>query len=383
MKLKNLASAKITGKRVLLRADLDVPLRNGKVADNTRIKAGLETIRYLLSHKASQIIIIGHAGRPHGKRILGLSLRPIAAQLSTLLKKPVGFLPDCLSKEPSRERIVVLENLRFHIEEEKNNPAFAKALAKKADIFVNDAFGDLRGPHASMVGIPKYLPSYPGFHINYEVSTISKLFARPKRPYLAIIGGGKTDKMPLVKLLLSKADTVVVGGVLGNILLKAQGKNAGKINIKSIQKKDFIEARNICKNPKLVLPCDAICAQESNRPDTIRIVPIEDVPPTHRILDMGPATLTHIFELISESFTILWAGTPGMYEDPHFATGTNLIAKWMARSTGVTVTAGGDTGTAVHRLDLLAKMTHVSTGGGAALALIEGKKLPGLELLKA
>ena len=365
---------------MIVRTDFDVPLMHGAVVQDARIRASIPTIKYLLSKKALQIIIVSHAGRPHGRRVPSLSLAPIAEHLCELLGKPVAVAKDCISSSIPNQRLVVLENLRFHPGEESNNARFASLIAKHGDLFVNDAVAVMHRKHASMVGIPAYLPSYAGLHVEHEVEALEKWLAKPKHPFLAILGGAKADKMNLLNHMLAKSDAVFVMGVLGNILLKAQGKNAGRVDA---QKKDVLEAKRICSHPKLVLPSDAICAKAPGKPHTIRIVPIEDVPAGYRIFDVGPATLTHLFELIDQAKTIFWAGTPGMYEDPHFATGTNLVAKWMARSNAVTVVAGGDTGAAVHRLGLAGKMTHISTGGGAALAFVEGKKLPGLEPLKA
>lgn len=380
MKLRSVLRAPVQGKRVLVRTDFDVPIQNGRIVDDARIVHAIPTLKYLLKKKASRIIIISHAGRPHGRPVSSFSLAPMARHLSTLLHHDVMFVKDCLTPTPPQSRIVLLENLRFYPQEETNEFHFSKQLARHADLFVNDAFAVMHRKHASMAGIPHHIPSYAGLHVSDEVKKLTLYLSKPKHPFLAIIGGGKPDKITLLNHLLKKANIIFAGGVLGNLLLNAQGK---KLGAHTFDRKELRMAKRLCNHPRLILPNDAICAQAPDKPHTIRIVPIEDVPKTHLVLDAGPATLTHLYELISQSKTILFAGTPGMYENPHFATGTNLIVKWMARSKATTIIAGGDTGASVRQLGLEATMTHVSTGGGASLAFIQGKKLPGLEPLKA
>lgn len=375
MKLRTVKHAPIKGKAVLLRADLNAPLSGGSVSDDTRIRAILPTVKLLLSKKAKRIILMSHLGRPKGGYDKKYSLAPVAAHLSKLLGQRVALAKDCVDHELPDNKIVLLENLRFHPEEEKNDKKFAKKLAMHGDVFVNDAFGTMHRAHASVEAVTRYLPSYAGLLVEKEVLMLGSALAKPKRPMLAIIGGGKADKIPLVKQMIEKADTIAVLGVLGNIMLAARGEHSGK---PTINRKDILAAKRFCNNPKIVLPSDAICARKPEDASSMRILPIEEIPKTHMILDCGPATMTHIHELINGSKTIFWAGTPGMYEDPHYSTGTNLIAKWMARRKAVTVTAGGDTAAAVTKLGLENAMSHVSTGGGAAVAFVEGEKLPGL-----
>jgi len=375
MKLRTVKNAPITGKRILLRADLNAPLSSGNVSDDTRIRAVLPTIKLLLSKKAKKIILMSHLGRPEGRHNKKYSLAPVAARLSRLTGQKVALAKDCVDVTLPDNKIVLLENLRFHPEEEKNDKKFAKKLAAHGEIFVNDAFGTMHRAHASVEAVTRYLPSYAGLLVEKEVMMLGSALSKPKRPMLAIIGGGKADKIPLIEQMVKKADTVAALGVLGNIMLAARGEHSGKL---SAGKKEIRLAKKFCNNRKIILPSDAICARKPEDVSSMMILPIKDVPKTHMILDCGPETMILIHGLIKRSKTIFWAGTPGMYEDPHYSTGTNLIAKWMARRKAVTVTAGGDTAAAVAKLGLENKMSHVSTGGGAAVAFVEGEKLPGL-----
>ena len=377
-----------SGRKALVRVDFNVPLADGAVADDTRIRAALPTIRYLLEHRAA-VALCSHLGRPKGADPKQ-SLRPVARRLAELLGREVPLLPDCVGPAV-RDAIaklrpgdaVLLENVRFHPEEEKNDPAFAKDLATGYDLYVNDAFGAAHRAHASTEGVAKLLPAYAGLLLEKELLALGGLLTEPQRPFLAIIGGAKVStKIDVLRALLARVDSLAIGGGMANTFLLATGRRIGR----SLAEPDRAdEARRILDDAKaqrkrVMLPEDVLCApsvDEAGAHDaTVRGV--EDVGDDLAIVDVGPRTIERYAEAIRHAKTIFWNGPLGVFEIAAFATGTKRVAALLASSGATTVIGGGESVQAVEGLGLAGKMTHVSTGGGAALELIEGKTLPGV-----
>jgi phosphoglycerate kinase len=377
-----------SGKKVLVRVDFNVPLADGSVADDTRIRAALPTIRYLLQHGAA-IALCSHLGRPKGPDPKQ-SLRPVARRLGELLGRDVPLLPDSIGpavrdivgKLRSGE-VVLLENVRFHPEEEKNDPAFAKELARGYDLYVNDAFGAAHRAHASTEGVAKILPAYAGLLLEKELLALGGLVTDPQRPFLAIIGGAKVStKIDVLRALLARVDALAIGGGMANTFLLATGCKIGR----SLAEPDRAgEARAIldaakAQGKRVLLPEDVLCApsvdEAGARGATVKGV--ADVPDDLAIVDIGPHTTEHYADEIRRAKTIFWNGPVGVFEIPAFASGTKRVAELLASSGAVTVIGGGESVQAVEELGLAGKMTHVSTGGGASLELIEGKTLPGV-----
>lgn len=358
-------------KRVLLRADLNVPLANGRVADDSRIRAALPTLRALLDGGA-MVALCSHLGRPKG-RDDALTLSPVAERLSELLGHRVSLAADCIGNEVAEEiratpfgQAILLENVRFHSGEERNDPEFAKALAAPFDAYVNDAFGAAHRAHASTEGVAHLLPAYAGLLLDTEVRVLTDLLTTPERPFLAIIGGAKvSSKIDVLRALVAKADVLAIGGGMANTFLAATGTDI-KASLSEPDKED--EARAILKAAKdrgveVLLPTDMIWSADDRE---------------GRILDIGPATLARYAAVVATARTVFWNGPLGRFEDPAFAAGTNGIARALADSDATTIVGGGESVQAVEALGLAGRMTHVSTGGGAALELIEGKTLPGV-----
>ncbi|HEX9015322.1 MAG TPA: phosphoglycerate kinase [Chloroflexota bacterium] len=382
----------VAGKTVIVRVDFNVPQdKEGNVTDTTRIQAALPTIRYLLDRNAA-VILMSHLGRPDGKVVEKLKMAPVARELERLVGRPVKVAPDCVGPEVERMardlkpgEILMLENLRFHPEEEANDAGFAKQLASLADLYVNDAFGTAHRAHASTAGIAAYLPAVAGFLMEKELSALGGILENPKRPLAAVIGGAKVStKIKVLDSLLAKSDTLIIGGGMANTFLKAKGIDVGK----SLLEEDKLEvARDLMKKAEqrgvtLGLPVDAVVAERFDADEPSKVVDVESVPPGWVIMDIGPRTIAAFGEMLRPARTIFWNGPMGVFERPKFAEGTRAIAEILANSGAVTVVGGGESVAAVEQMGYADRMTHVSTGGGASLELIEGRTLPGVAALK-
>ena len=382
------------GKRVFVRVDFNVPLADGKVTDDSRIRGALPTIKALLGAGA-KVILASHLGRPNGKVQDGLRLRPVGERLSQLLRKSVPVTGDALGvgTEDAVRRMrngeaILLENLRFHAAEEKNDPVFAQQLASYADVFVNDAFGTAHRAHASTVGIATLLPAYAGLLMEREIAMLSSLLENPKRPFAAILGGAKvSDKIGVIDHLLTKVDILVLGGGMANTFLLAQGKSVGK----SLAEHDRVDdARRILIAAEkagvvVVLPTDVVIAKEVTRGTEYKTVGTEKFPASWHIVDVGEVSRAAIETALADVQTVLWNGPLGVFEIPSFAHGTKEIARFLADKAehGATVVVGGgDSVAAIEQQGLAEKMTHISTGGGASLEFLEGRELPGIAVLQ-
>src|SRR5687767_462212 len=393
MDAKTSRDVDVDGRCVFVRADLNVPLEDGRITDDTRIRASLPTLVNLLERGAS-VVLASHLGRPKGKVNDALRLRPVADRLSQLLGRPVRMTGDALGPgvQVAVEKLrpgdlLLLENLRFHAAEEANDPEFAAALASLADLYVDDAFGAAHRAHASTEGIAHHLPAVAGLLMEREVDALSKLLHRPPRPFHAVIGGAKiSGKLEVLEALLSRCQAVLVGGGMANTFLAARGLALGKSLVEEDQLKNaeriVAEARR--KRVRLMLPTDAVIAPQIHHRARTQVVPVDAVPKDQMIVDIGPDTRAAYADHLAKAKTIFWNGPMGVFEITQFAEGTNQIARVVARCTragAVTIVGGGDSVAAVEGLGLTEKMTHVSTGGGASLEFIEGKTLPGVAAL--
>jgi len=385
---KSITDIDVKGKRVLVRVDYNVPINDGKVVDDTRIVAAMPTLNYLLDHGAA-VILFSHLGRPKGGPDPKFSLRPVAAHLSGLLGKPVAFADDCVgpvaeaaSKALKPGEVLVLENTRFHPEEEKNDPELAKKMASLADIYVNDAFGSAHRAHASTEGVAHYLPAVAGFLMEKEIQYLGQAIANPKRPFIAILGGAKiSDKIGVIRNLLTKADQILIGGGMANTFFKAQGYPIGD----SLCEDEVLDtARQLLKSgfTHLRLPVDVVIGDRFEAEAEKKVITMGPVPDGWRILDIGPATVTNFGKAISTAGTIVWNGPMGVFEFPRFAEGTFGVAKAVAASKAVSIIGGGDSVSAINQAGLADRITHISTGGGASLEMLEGLDLPGLVALQ-
>jgi phosphoglycerate kinase len=387
MDKKTVRDVDVRDKRVLVRVDFNVPLAEGKVTDDTRIRAALPTIRYLINHGA-RVILMSHLGRPKGQVKEELLMAPVAARLSELLSQPVLTADDCIGpqvqalvKELESGRVLLLENTRFHPEERENDPEFARALASLAEVFVNDAFGAVHRAHASTEGVTHYLPAVAGFLLEKEIGFLGKALESPERPFVAILGGAKiSDKIGVIENLLDKVDVLLIGGGMANTFFKAQGYDVGE---SLVEDGSLDTAREMLAKSggKLVLPVDVVVADAFAADAQSKIVGVDAVPAGWRILDVGPETVALFQDKLAGAKTVVWNGPMGVFEFPKFATGTVEIAKSLAKLDAMTIIGGGDSVAAVYQAGLADKMTHISTGGGASLEFLEGKTLPGVAAL--
>ena len=392
MNKKTVKDIDLKGKKVFVRCDFNVPMdENQNITDNTRIKAALPTIKYLLEQKC-KIILASHLGRPKGEVKPEFSLKPVAKELSKLLGKDVIMANDVIGEDATSKaenlkegEIMLLENVRFHREETDNDPEFAKKLASMAEIFVNDAFGTAHRAHASTTGIADYIPGVAGFLIEKELKFLGNGINNPERPFVAILGGAKvSDKIGVIDSLLDKVDTLMIGGGMAYTFFKAQGYNVGN-SLCEVEKTDLaLEAmeKAKAKGVKLLLPIDTKIGKEF-KPDTeSKTVAWTEIPDEWEGFDIGEKTIEMFKNELQSAKTVIWNGPLGLFEFDQFAIGTNEIAKTLADLDATTIIGGGDSAAAVTKAGLADKMTHISTGGGASLEFLEGKKLPGIECLQ-
>ena len=389
---KSVADAPLKGKKVLLRCDFNVPQdkATGEITSDKRIVAALPTIQYLLEQGAA-VIACSHLGKPKGEWKEKLSLAPVAKRLSELLGKEVIFAKDVIGEDAKAKaaalkggEILLLENLRFHIEEEKNNPEFAKELASMAEVYVSDAFGTVHRAHASTAGVAAYLPAVSGFLVAKELEVMGKALDDPKRPFVAVLGGAKvSDKINVINNLLEKADTIIIGGCMAYTSTKAQGGEIGN-SLLEADKQDYalemIEKAK-AKGVKLLLPVDSVCAKEFSADAEPLTVEAGKIPADMMGMDIGPKTVELFCAAVKDAGTIVWNGPMGVFEFPTYAVGTKAMAKALAESGAVTIIGGGDSAAAAEQLGFADKITHISTGGGASLEFLEGKELPGVACL--
>lgn len=385
---KTLTDIDVTNKKVLVRVDFNVPIKDGIVSDDTRIRAALPTIQYLLEKNAA-VILCSHLGRPKDCVDPQYSLKPVAEYLGKLIPQKVSFAEDCIgpvaesaAKKLENGQVLVLENTRFHAEEKKNDPGMAKQLASLAEIFVNDAFGSAHRAHASTAGVADYLPAVAGFLMEKEIQYLGQVIENPERPFIAILGGAKvSDKIGVIRNLLKKADQVLIGGGMANTFFKAQGYPVGD----SLVEDEVLEvARELVKEGanKLRLPVDVVIADKFADDAAQKVMPSGPVPDGWRILDIGPESVAAYAKEIAGAKTIVWNGPMGVFEFPNFAKGTFAMAKAVADSDAVSIIGGGDSVSAVNKSGLADKISHISTGGGASLEMLEGLELPGLAVLQ-
>ena len=382
----------VKGKQVLVRVDFNVPMNaEREITDDTRIRAALPTIRYLINHGA-KVILASHLGRPKGRPVAEFRMGPVAGRLAELLRKPVRKLDECVGDEVRAEvavmkdsDVVLLENLRFHAEEEANDEGFAKALADLADLYVNDAFGTAHRAHASTAGVARFLPAVAGFLMEKEIEVMGKALADPERPFVAILGGAKVkDKVGVVRNLIDKVDTLMIGGGMAYTFLKAQGLEVGQSILEADKidlAKELMEKAR-AKGTKFMLPLDVVIADRFAEDAKTRVVPVDRIPPDWQALDIGPETVAKFGRAIAGAKTVIWNGPMGVFEMKPFAEGTRGIAKALAGSKAVTIVGGGDSAAALEEMGFADKVTHVSTGGGASLEFLEGRELPGVAVLK-
>ncbi len=379
----------VTGKRVLVRVDFNVPLdaKTGAITDDSRIQATLPTIKYLVERKA-RVILMSHLGRPKGKAMKEFSLAPVAERLSQILGQPVKFAADCIGPEVEKSvaalkagEVLLLENLRFHAEEEAGNADFAKALARLGDIFVNDAFGTSHRAHASVVGITKYLPAVAGLLLEKEINTLGNLLKNPEHPFVAIFGGAKvSDKVGILKNIMGKVDCLLIGGGMAVTFLKAKSYRVGTsaVEVESIDIAADLIKQTEKSGVRLVLPVDVMVAEEIDSKATGKTVPVDAIPADKKIVDIGPKTIEVFRKELEKSRTVFWNGPVGVQEISHFARGTETLVRLLPKLKAKTIVGGGSTAEVIGALGLYNKMTFVSTGGGASLEFLGGKQLPGV-----
>lgn len=392
MKKKTIRDINVAGRRVLVRVDFNVPFGKGttRISDDTRIRTAVPTIQYLRDAGA-RVVLASHLGRPNGKVVEEMRLRPVAARLSELLGIDVKYVEDCIGPEVEKAvsglgngDVLLLENLRFHAGEEKNDPGFARRLASLADLYVNDAFGTAHRAHASTVGVTHYLPSVAGLLMEKELDALVGLLESPARPFACVFGGAKiSDKVGMIKAMLQRVDMVLVGGGLAATFLKARGLEVGT----SLVEDDMLEeTREILRESArtgvpVILPSDALVAPEVKAGAATRVVQVTGIASDQGIVDIGPATIHHFFGKLESCRTVLWNGPMGVYEMEQFSIGTKSLVNYLASFNSTTVIGGGSSVDAVHDMGLSDHVTHVSTGGGATLELLENGTLPGVEAL--
>ncbi|MDD7588211.1 phosphoglycerate kinase [Bullifex porci] len=391
MVLNTIKEADLKGKRVVIRVDFNVPVKEGVVKDATRIKAALPTIKYILDEGAS-LVVMSHFGRPKGQKNPDFSMAPIAKEFEKLLGRPVKLAKDVIGPEVEAEvkalkpgEVLLLENVRFYKEEEANDPEFAKTLASYGDIYCNDAFGTAHRAHASTEGVAHYLPSYAGFLIEKEVKFMAPLLENPEKPFVAVIGGSKvSSKITVLESLVKTCDTIVIGGGMAYTFLSVLGKEIGK----SLFEADYIEtakaflAKAAEKGVKVILPVDHVCAAEFAENAEPVLVDDVNIPSDLMGMDIGPKTVALIVEEIKKAKSVVWNGPMGVFEFEAFSKGTGEVAKALAVSNATSVVGGGDSVAAINKFGLADKISHVSTGGGASLEFLEGKTLPGIKALE-
>ena len=391
MVLNTIKEADLKGKRVVIRVDFNVPVKEGVVKDATRIKAALPTIKYILDEGAS-LVVMSHFGRPKGQKNPDFSMAPIAKEFEKLLGRPVKLAKDVIGPEVEAEvkalkpgEVLLLENVRFYKEEEANDPEFAKTLASYGDIYCNDAFGTAHRAHASTEGVAHYLPSYAGFLIEKEVKFMAPLLENPEKPFVAVIGGSKvSSKITVLESLVKTCDTIVIGGGMAYTFLSVLGKEIGK----SLFEADYIEtaksflAKAAEKGVKVILPVDHVCAAEFSENAEPVLVDDVNIPSDLMGMDIGPKTVALIVEEIKKAKSVVWNGPMGVFEFEAFSKGTGEVAKALAESNATSVVGGGDSVAAINKFGLADKISHVSTGGGASLEFLEGKTLPGIKALE-
>jgi phosphoglycerate kinase len=380
----------MSGKKVLTRVDFNVPLdaNSGHITDDSRIKAAVPTIDYLLDHNAS-LILCSHMGRPKGNIVPGLSLRSVAERLSSILRQSVSFVPECIGPdvksrvaELKNGNIMVLENLRFHPEEEKNDPVFSHTLAELGDVYVDDAFGTAHRAHASIVGVTKFLPSVAGLLLEKEINSLGKVLLTPARPFGLLLGGAKiSDKVALIENILTRVNYIIIGGGMAATFLKAKGYEVGQALLdNAIDTASYLMDKAEKNNVKVYLPEDVVIA-DVGRDDNWETISISDMPSDKRIVDIGALTISNYTHILEHCKTVFWNGPIGVYEVPQFAEGTRALARIISSVNATTIIGGGSTAEIVTGMNLNGRMTFVSTGGGAALKFLSGVTLPGVEAL--
>ena len=388
MNKKTVRDIDLKGKRVLMRVDFNVPMAEGKVTDDKRIKASLPTIQYVLDQRAS-LVLMSHLGRPKGGPDPEFSLKAASAVLAGLLNRPVKMAPDCVGPEVEKMAaelkpgdVLMLENTRFHAGEEKNDLELARQMAALGDVYVNDAFGSAHRAHSSTEGVARFLPAVSGFLMEQELEYLGRAVLNPEHPYVAILGGAKiSDKILVVETLLSKCDKLIIGGGMANTFLAAKGNN---MQDSLVEAGSVDTAKNILakSSSKLVLPVDVVIADKFEADAQSQVVDADKVPPGWRVMDVGPKTLELYRKELQGAKLVVWNGPVGVFEMPKFAEGTFALAKLLAESGATTVIGGGDSASAVKKAGVAKQMTHVSTGGGASLEFLEGKELPGVAALQ-
>lgn len=390
MKKMTIRDVDFAHKRALVRVDFNVPMEGSTITDDTRIRAAIPTIRYLVDAGA-KVILMSHLGRPKGKKNPEFTLKPVAERLSELLGKEVKFVGDCIGDEAkaavnslSDGEVLLLENLRFYAEEEANDEKFAKALAELGDIYVNDAFGTAHRAHASTAGVAAFLPAVAGFLMEKEIDVMGGALENPERPFVAVLGGAKVkDKIGVIKNLITKVDALLIGGGMAYTFLKAKGYEIGKslLDAERIEFASEMMKAAEERGVRLMLPIDVVVADDLSETANTKIVPADSIPADFEGVDIGPETCKAYADVIKSAKTVVWNGPMGVFEIPKFAEGTRAIAQAMAECKGTTIVGGGDSAAAIEQMGFADKMTHVSTGGGASLEFLEGIELPGVAAL--